>query len=542
MTQAREDSRHASEGPDAHADLHRRLAAVVGADRLVTDPEELAYLSQDAFWDDAVAAAAVRPADREQLAAAVGTATAAGYAVVPRGGGMSYTRGYVPDRARSLLVDCRDLNRILEINARDRYITVEAGCTWMQIYEALKPLGLRTPYFGPMSGMLATVGGALSQNSMFLGSATWGTVAESVLGLQVVLADGRRISTGSRALRAGKPFFRHYGPDLTGLFLADTGALGVKVEATLRLIPMPACTEYAAFAFDDFASMLEAQTAIAGAGLAAECFGLDPYLNGERTLVKDLKSGLGTLAGVVKAGESLGKGLKDALAIAAAGATGFASGVRYSLQVTCDAAHPADAAWRLGEVKRLAAAAGGREMEPVIPKVVRATPFKHPGEFLVGHAGERWIPIHACLPPSAVMPVYQATMDYFRSKAEVLSRYHIATSHLTACSGNDVIFEPAFYYPDALKTFHLRNLLPADAARYRDNPAVPGATEAVIGMLGDLARIFREHGAVHQQIGRFYPYRESLDPATWELLEGIKGLVDPAGLMNPGSLGLANRD
>jgi FAD/FMN-containing dehydrogenase len=263
------------------------------------------------------------------------------------------------------------------------------------------------------------------------GSAEYGTVAESVLGLEVALSDGRLVPTGSRANRGGKPFFRHYGPDLTGVFLSDTGALGLKVEATIRLIRAPQFTEYASFSFADFYDLAKAQTEIGRAGLTAECFGLDPYLN-----------------------------------------------------------------------------------------------------------GKRWIPIHACLPASKLVPVYEATIAYFKSKQDVLDKYKINTSHLTGSSGTDIVFEPAFYYPDALKTFHLRNLEPADAEKYKDLPAVPGATDAVIGMLGDLAEIFIEHGAVNQQIGKFYPYKDAMAADTWSLLEDIKRSVDPDGLMNPGSLGL----
>jgi len=525
---------------DSTAALRQRLAALVGQDRVVSDPAERAYLSRDAFWADAVAALVIRPADRHQLAAVLRTATAAGFAVVPRGGGMSYTRGYVPTRERTVLVDCRDLNRIIEVNEEDHYITVEAGCTWMHIYETLRAKGLRTPYFGPMSGMFATVGGALSQNSMFYGSAAYGTVAESVLGLEVALADGSLVRTGAGANRGGRPFFRHYGPDLTGLFLSDSGALGIKVEATIRMIRTPACTVFASFAFDNFHDMLDAEVEIGRARLAAECFGLDPYLNGKRTMARDLKSGLAALGGVFKAQGGLVKGLKEAASVATASVAGFAGGVEYSLHSTIDSAHPADAAWRLAEISRIAIASRGREIEPVIPKVMRATPFRHVGEFLVGNDGERWIPIHACLPASQVKPVFEATMAYFASKRDVLDRYNIATSHLTGSSGTDIVFEPAFYYPDALTTFQVRNLEPAAAARYRNLPPVPGATDAVIGMLGDLARIFTDHGAVHQQLGKFYPYRESLEPGSWALLEGLKRVVDPRGLMNPGSLGLCN--
>lgn len=521
------------------ARLEDSLREIVGAERLILAPEERAYYSQDAFWDDSVARFVVRPADKEQVCRVCAAASDAGFAVVPRGGGMSYTRGYVPNRENTVMIDCRDLNRIVEINEEDMYVTAEAGCTWMQLYEALQAKGLRTPYFGPMSGMFATVGGALSQNSMFYGSAAFGTVAESVLGLEVALADGRRVATGARANRGAKPFFRHYGPDLTGLFLSDTGALGLKLEATLRLIRTPAHTGYASFSFADFPDMAAAQAEIGRGRLAAECFGLDPYLNGKRTMVKDLKSGLSALGGVARAQGSLGKGLKEAARMAVAGATGFAEGVDYSLHLTVDADHPADVDWRLDRIRRIVAeSASGREMEAVIPKVVRAQPFKHVGEFLVGHEGERWIPIHACVPASRLVPVYEATMAYFESQREVLDRYDIATSHLTGSSGTDIVFEPAFYYPDALKPFHLRNLEPADAERYRDLPAVPGATQAVVRMLGDLARIFMEHGAVNQQLGKFYPYRDALDAETWRILEGIKRVVDPDRLMNPGSLGL----
>lgn len=518
--------------------LHKELQSIVGTDRLTTDPAERAYLSQDAFWDDAVAEFVVRPADKQQVSAICAAASAAGFAIVPRGGGMSYTRGYVPDRENTVIVDCRDLNRIIEINEEDMYITAEAGCTWMTVYETLQKKGFRTPYFGPMSGMLATVGGALSQNSMLYGSAEYGTVAESVLALEVALSDGRLISTGSRANRGGKPFFRHYGPDLTGVFLSDTGALGLKVEATIRIIRSPKFTEYASFSFANFYDLAQAQTEIARAGIAAEAYGLDPYLNGKRTMVKDMKSGIEAVGKVMQSQSSLGKGIKEAAKMAVAGATGFADDVDYSIHLTFDSNNEADAAWRLSEARRIVSQTeSGKEMEPIIPKVVRAQPFKHVGEFIVGHEGERWIPIHACLPASKLIDVYEATMAYFDSQKDILEKYSINTSHLTGSSGNDIVFEPAFYYPDSLKEFHYRNLEPADAMKYKDLPDT-GATQEVVRMLDDLAQIFMEHGAVNQQLGKFYPYKAALNQDTWSVLEGVKNVMDPKGLMNPGSLGL----
>ena len=75
---------------------------------------------------------------------------------------MSYTGGYTPSTKRSVIVDTSFLNQILEINPEDMYITVEAGCTWKEIYQALKPMGMRLPFFGTNSGAMATVGGGLS--------------------------------------------------------------------------------------------------------------------------------------------------------------------------------------------------------------------------------------------------------------------------------------------------------------------------------------------------------------------------------------------
>ena len=125
----------------------------------------------------------------------------------------------------SVTIDLRGIDQVFEINETDMYVRVGVGCTWHNLYTALKARGLRTPYFGPMSGYSATVGGALSQGSFFLGSTEYGTVMDSVLSLEMVLADGSIVHTGSDSAAGVAPFYRNYGPDLTGLFLADTGAL-----------------------------------------------------------------------------------------------------------------------------------------------------------------------------------------------------------------------------------------------------------------------------------------------------------------------------
>jgi D-lactate dehydrogenase (cytochrome) len=226
-------------------------------DLVATDMETRRYYSNDVFWQPGILPDAVAfPRTAAQAGEIIAAATALGLAIVPRGGGMSYTKGYLPDRAGAVVVDARKLNRIVEVNADDLYITVESGCTWAQVDDALAGTGLRSGYWGPLSGVNATVGGALSQNSAFFGSALNATVAESVLGVTVVTANGETLTTGSggRSNKA-RPFTREGGPDLTGLFLGDNGALGFKLSATLRLLPRPSEVGYLSFGFDTMHDM-----------------------------------------------------------------------------------------------------------------------------------------------------------------------------------------------------------------------------------------------------------------------------------------------
>jgi len=93
------------------------------------------------------------------------------------------------------------------------------------------------------------VGGGLSNGALFMGTARYGSAADIVVGMEVVDAGGRLIQTGQAAFLNGRPGFRQYGPDLTGLFVHDAGALGVKTSASLRMMPMPEAADYASFAF-----------------------------------------------------------------------------------------------------------------------------------------------------------------------------------------------------------------------------------------------------------------------------------------------------
>ena len=195
------------------------LQSLLGPDGVITDPEDLAYYATDISGEgEVLPLCVIRPIAVDQLCQAVTIANGLGLPLVPRGGGMSYTQGYLPEQPNSVMVDLGALNQIEDINEGDMYVTVQAGCTWATLYDALKERGLRTPYFGPLSGMSSTVGGAASNNSTFFGSGTHGAMSESVLGLDVVMADGSLLETGASAADGRNPFLRSFGPDLSGLF------------------------------------------------------------------------------------------------------------------------------------------------------------------------------------------------------------------------------------------------------------------------------------------------------------------------------------
>jgi FAD/FMN-containing dehydrogenase len=130
-------------------------------------------------------------------------------------------------------------------------VTVETGCSWKSLHNTLQGLDLRTPQYGVSSGTFSTIGGALSSNAAFLGSARNGCLSENVLGVEVVLADSSVVRTGSGIRPATAGIHPHDGPDLTGIFLDDSGTIGIKTEATLRTIPTPKSKEFLSFGFEN---------------------------------------------------------------------------------------------------------------------------------------------------------------------------------------------------------------------------------------------------------------------------------------------------
>jgi FAD/FMN-containing dehydrogenase len=426
----------------------------------------------------------------------------------------------------------------MAIDVEDMFVTVEAGCTWRGLYDALRPFGLRTPFWGPLSGGVATIGGSLAQQSILWGSARYGVSAQSVLSLEVVLADGTIVTTGSGAVQTSRPFFRHYGPDLTGLFLGDCGALGIKTRATFRLIRTPAVVETASFGFDTHEDMAVAMAGIAREGLVTECFGMDPSLQRQRMKRAGLANDMKALKGVITSAPGLARGVKEAAKVALAGRR-FLDDVPYSLHLGTEGRHEAEVKASMQEVRRIVAAHGGREVENTIPKVLRGDPFVAMTS-AIGPDGERWLPVHGVLRLSDAVETWTAATQLFDEYAGRFDQHRVSVGVLTAIIGsNAFVLEPVFYWQAPRTPYYERVLDAATLAKFTDFQPNPDGEALVFEVRDRLTALFLSRGATHLQIGRTYRYREGLKPETWRLLERIKAAVDPAGLMNPGSLGLA---
>lgn len=483
--------------------LIEKLAGVVGAEHVIHDAAECRFYSTDLSMETgAVAELVVQPGSAEEVAAIVRIAADAGSPVVPRGGGMSYTHTYVPGRAGATLLDARRLKRI-EVDPVDRVAIAEVGATWEEVYLAVSECGLRTPYWGPLSGRFATVGGTLSNNSVFFGSTRYGSLADSVLGLEVITARGQTLHTGSWGHRAGSPFMRYFGPDLTGLFLGDTGAMGVKTKAALRLIPLPAASVGLAFSVPDLDASNDCLIEMGRTGLAAEAYGFDPLYNG---VFADL-------------------------------GFAFLRDVSWSVFAVVDA--QSDALAEGGaELLREIGRRYGAEIDPSVPMAVRADPFGAVPQVLMGPEGQIWTPIHGLFPASKAKAAARATQAFLAENAAAIETHAIKSSFLTLAVGNDFLLEPSFYWHDAVDRFRLEKLDPANADALRNAPADPEARAAALALRRELARRYDELGAVHLQIGKWYDYESWLEPSLRETLGAVKDALDPGGLINPGSLGL----
>jgi D-lactate dehydrogenase (cytochrome) len=215
-----------------HASLARQLIALLDPAGVVTDPQRIAPMLRDhrgLYRGQALAV--IAPADTGAVARVLAFCNQHRIGVVPQGGNTSYCGGATPDPAGGqVLLSLARLNRVRAIDVANYTLTAEAGCILANLQEAAAQADLYLPLSLGSEGS-CMLGGNLSTNAGGLNVLRYGMARELVLGLEVVLADGRVLNslTGLRKDNTGY--------DVKSLFLGAEGTLGVITAACLKLYP-----------------------------------------------------------------------------------------------------------------------------------------------------------------------------------------------------------------------------------------------------------------------------------------------------------------
>ena len=246
------------------------LAEAIGPRNILTGTEDMAPYAVD--WRGSYRGtpqAVLRPGTAEEVAASLRIATQAGFAVVPAGGRTGLAGGAVVREASppAVVLSLERLNRIRDVDARDFSVVAEAGCIVQQVQQAAVAVDRLFPIAWGAQGS-AQIGGMLSTNAGGIRTIRWGNARDLVLGLEVALPDGRVLHDLRRVRKDNS------GYALRHLFIGAEGTLGIITAAALRLVPPLRAVETAFVAVPSPDAALALLSRIHGAGADVVAFEL----------------------------------------------------------------------------------------------------------------------------------------------------------------------------------------------------------------------------------------------------------------------------
>src|SRR5512146_744015 len=223
------------------------IAAITGSDAVLTGEAAAPYCKDWRGRYSGAAVAVVFPSDTQQVSEVVKLCAANKISIVPQGGNTSLCGASVPLAGipHQIVINLSRMNRIRELDATNYTMTVEAGCKLASLYEAAEQVDRLFPLGLTAIAPHCEIGGNLSTNAGGIGVLRYGNARDLVLGLEVVLPDGR-IWNGLRSLRKDNS-----GYDLKHLFIGAEGTLGIITAAVLKLYPRPKSVATACVAVRD---------------------------------------------------------------------------------------------------------------------------------------------------------------------------------------------------------------------------------------------------------------------------------------------------
>ncbi len=223
-------------------DITEELREIVG-ERFSVSSSELYCYSSDASQVKGMPDYVVRPESTDEVSRIVKLAFEHEIPVTARGAGTGLAGGAVPVRG-GIVLDLSGMNRILEIDMDNLQVVVEPGVIQDALNDALKPFGFFFPP-NPGSSAMCTIGGMIAYNASGMRCVKYGTTRNYVRDLEVVLADGTVIHTGSKMLKSAA------GYDLTQLMIGSEGTLGIVTKAGLKIAPLPKARKLVMAAFEN---------------------------------------------------------------------------------------------------------------------------------------------------------------------------------------------------------------------------------------------------------------------------------------------------